>query len=844
MARQNTAYNPAQKLFESYLNFSGGLNTEVSNERLAENEFPVFENIDLRGRGSAKRRYGRSEPVKTYPYNTATAKAQGMFTFYRQEQTNPDFIYAISGRLYVQRNGQQTISPLTVKAEDGSDFTFQPDLPIEAVQYRENMFVATGTRFCEINYDSASNTFSAKVVIPYKPTGQEVIFIGTNALASDPSSWVKNTEGSTVSVTSIVPAQVQSSPGQSVRFSAFSEKPANLDLDYTWAYRKTGVGSYNTVKGPSGENFADIAFPDVGKYDVQVTAKGRSYTLRNGNELWTGVASGLRQGLTTGPLDGIDYNKSAVYIESTGTVGSGDSIYYDFPTPFDMSRGNSIEWWWTSYSQTDQNGINPGDVKLLFYTEGNLSNPVVTINNKFASGRAFGGGWVKENSSYNSGVAGIQRVVRIAVRTGLARGTYVPGTVTGISPNNTAFMLDRISLSNSTANSTFSLSGDNAYEVVGVVDPSKTTEAYKAIQTCRTIRLHWDRLILANDNKYPSQLYISDLNNPRYVPTGGRIDFSLDRAEGISGITRYRDNLVVFTKSTTSFLVGTSPDDYRKILVHDQIGCVAPRSVQVVGNDVFFLSNDGIYRLRPNSYTLDMLNVQRVDSKIQTEIHQYISSRNACSIVADGQYWLNIPEANLIYRVYTETGSWVKDTSIDAPTTPLKFSQFFNLGEVVYNLTHNGRVLIHDESVYTDVDDVYIMRVESKMLDQSASFNYKKLKRLHVLAKLYRDRTTDFYVKVLADAQVSLTPEIGKAVVENGEVIWKISNDPNVIMSSGSKMSLSWTLNESLIGDVQIQDHKTSIRGKCKRARVEFVHKEPYLCELYGFGFEFKLKKV
>lgn len=843
--RQNIGYNPAQKLFESYLNFSGGLNSEVSNERLAENEFPVFENIDLRGRGSAKRRYGRSEPVKTYPYNVATSKAQGMFAYYRQGQSGPDFIYAVSGRLYLQRNGSLTITALPISADGTSDFLFQSTLPVEAVQYRENLFVATGTKLCEVNYDTATNVFSAKVVVPYKPTGQEVIFIGTNALAANPSTWIKNTEGSTTTVTSIVPSQAQSTPNQSVRFSAYVEKPSNLALNYVWSYRKTGAGSYNTIKS-SDDSFSDITFNDVGKYDIKVDVSAKSYVVR-ANALWSGVRAGATQGLTTGVTDGIESNKPAVYVTASSNQNSTtDLIYYDFPTPFDLSRGTSIEWWWTNYAQPTISGFVSGDVVLKFFTQGNLSTPVLSLNNRGGqSGRGSGGGWQKETTTYNPAISGLNNIVRMSIQINATIGSnYVPSSNGTISPDNNAFMVDKITMLNNSNGSSFALEGDNAYEVVGVVDPAKSNETYSAIQTCRTIRLHWDRLILANDNKYPSQMYISDLNNPRYVPTGGRIDFSLDRAEGISGITRYRDNLVVFTKSTTNFLVGTSPEDYRKVLVHDQIGCVAPRSVQVVGNDVFFLSNDGVYRLRPNSYTLDMLNVQRIDSKIQTEMHQYIGESGACAVVADGQYWLNIPSANLIYRLYTETGSWVKDTSLEQPTAPLKFSQFFNLGEIVYNLSSNGRVYMHDESVYTDVGDVFIMRVESKMLDQSASFNFKKLKKLHVLAKLYRDRTTDFYVKVLADAQVSLTPEIGTAVVEDGYAVWKVHTEPNVIMSSGSKMTLSWTLNESLIGDVQIQDHKTAIRGKCKRTRIQFNHKEPYLCELFGFGFEFKMKKV
>jgi hypothetical protein len=38
--RQNITPNTAQKLFEAYTDFSGGLNSEISNEKLHDKELP------------------------------------------------------------------------------------------------------------------------------------------------------------------------------------------------------------------------------------------------------------------------------------------------------------------------------------------------------------------------------------------------------------------------------------------------------------------------------------------------------------------------------------------------------------------------------------------------------------------------------------------------------------------------------------------------------------------------------------------------------------------------------------------------------------------------------------
>ena len=96
MARQQTNFNPATKEFEAYLDFSGGHNSEVSNERLADHEFPLMVNVDNSGRGSAKTRSGRVD--MPHPAALGGTNAQGMFNFYRAGTADPDIIIAASGQ--------------------------------------------------------------------------------------------------------------------------------------------------------------------------------------------------------------------------------------------------------------------------------------------------------------------------------------------------------------------------------------------------------------------------------------------------------------------------------------------------------------------------------------------------------------------------------------------------------------------------------------------------------------------------------------------------------------------------------------------------------------------------
>jgi hypothetical protein len=348
--------------------------------------------------------------------------------------------------------------------------------------------------------------------------------------------------------------------------------------------------------------------------------------------------------------------------------------------------------------------------------------------------------------------------------------------------------------------------------------------------------LHWDRILLSLDDTNPYQMYVSDLNNPRYFPVTNTIKFDTGKQEPITSVIRYQDMLVVFTKTTIQTLTGKSTDDYSRYLIHDGIGCVAGRSAQVVGNDIIFLSDEGIMKLKPNYFKLEMMNVQRIDFPIKSELPK---DSDACSLVYDSQYWICFPQKSIVYRLYYDNAMWVKDVS-----TKLNFNQFAHYGDKVYNLTTAGNIYIHDKTVHSDCGEVFEMPVESKYLDLGSSFNFKKLKKIHVLLGTTGAK---FYVTITADNQVALSPEAGQVVKdENGYTTWQVTSTPNLEAGDQGSIFGQWELGQSTFGaDAKLSGHKISITNtsKSRRIKVKFIHQEDKACEIFGFGLEFRLKK-
>lgn len=840
--RQNPRPNSAIPLMESYTDFSGGLNSEISNDKLKDNECTVLENVDLQGRASAKARYGRTEICSTYPWDTATSVAQGMFFFYQISQTTPDIIVAVSGKLYVKPYGSAVFTQIAV-TDNGSPFTFQTTLSVEGVQYRQTLFVATGTKLVEVNYTGGA--YVANTVAPYKPTVQEVINLGSNSIASDPATWIQDTTAAVVNITGIIPSIAQAAVKTAVTFTAKVAKPEKVDVNYTLSWRKTGAGLYTDILTNSPLNYADITFQDIGGYDIKADTKKVFY----GTTIpWTGAQTGLTQiqGNSYDGQAGHDGHSLILYLSGTSYDTTQDLAWYDFATPMDMTKADTVEWYWTQYSQPGDITPNPaGTIKFKFYTEGNLTTPVITVqNSNSVYGRSSGGTYSHEVQKYNNTVSGADKIVRMAVYGAAPQSSYIPNTDNGIiSPSDSSLRIDTFQIYMDGTETTYVKEN---YQVAGIVDPTVDPESYSAIHTSRMIRLHVDRLLLAKDNKYPGQIYISHLYNPRYFPTGNRIDFSLDKQEPVTAIVRYRDMHVVFTKTAVHTLTGTSPADYKRTLIHDGYGCIADRTAKVVDNEIFFLSSEGIYKLKPNLFfnTLETMNVSRIDLPIKSEIALIANDPNACAVATDYQYWINFPSTGVQYRLYYDKGVWVKDTSKTGGTNPLKFSQFLQYGDTVYNLTTTGRIYEHDKTVFTDNGDEYTMIVESKFLDLSASFNSKSIKRLHVLAKNYQEHTVDLSTTVQADAAYILTPETGMAIIDpvTNLTTWQKTIAPNIHFSQGSQLG-SWKLGTDILGNVQLSSQRASIRGKCKRIKVRFEYSGGKACEIYGFALEFKLKK-
>lgn len=258
MARSQYYTNPADKHLEVFLSFPGGLNTMTAEDNLDDRELPGLVNRELTLRGSSKRRHGM---VQQLAGTTAAGKGQGYFRFYKTDGTF-DEIQAVGGILYV--GGVEKATGL------------QATRPMEAVQFGDKLYIATGSGL--FSWDGA---VMAKVTA-YKPQPLEALYVGTNALADDPTNYLQ--DGTSSSVVSILGTTIDKRYGvvnQPTTITVYVNKPAGATVEYKFE-RKLIVEPYDkwTVDRDWGtDKTYSFSTDKAGEYEIRVSARRQGQTV-------------------------------------------------------------------------------------------------------------------------------------------------------------------------------------------------------------------------------------------------------------------------------------------------------------------------------------------------------------------------------------------------------------------------------------------------------------------------------------------------------------------------------------------------------------------------------------
>lgn len=263
------------------------------------------------------------------------------------------------------------------------------------------------------------------------------------------------------------------------------------------------------------------------------------------------------------------------------------------------------------------------------------------------------------------------------------------------------------------------------------------------------ISLYKDSLFIAGDPSNPSRLYYSGggdkLEDFTIGGGGGFIDISKNDGQAITGMIVFKDSLLVFKERSTYQFTFTSTELPSVSQVNPGVGCVAPRSIVAVENDVFFASEFGIYTVGNEAgFSFDVLRTNELSAKERSR-YQTIDPAYIQNIAA---VYAKVANKNLVIFSYTPSGSTTNSKALVYDRERLAWFPWSNIkancfasykgtdgvNHVMYGDDSSGYVV----DMLTGTDD-FGSAIPAEFTLKSESFKetntYKRLKRIDLVLR-------------------------------------------------------------------------------------------------------------
>lgn len=307
------------------------------------------------------------------------------------------------------------------------------------------------------------------------------------------------------------------------------------------------------------------------------------------------------------------------------------------------------------------------------------------------------------------------------------------------------------------------------YEYFQVYTPPADTRPIKTLDVGKhSIRQVYDRMVLFSDDT----LWYTDIGRYDYIPNLNYITLPIAPTDYIVDIVFFRSSYIIFTKERIYKLTGyLGATDSSITIVSDTLGCIAPHSIQMVNNKLYFLSAAGLARLKTEVFRENLENIDLVDDKISKLIPK---KDTVYSESIDGSYYLytNIRDRDFTNAVLDKANRVNVGGTVYPIPDVIKFDVETNAYTLEYYAPYNAPMHImnvsgslysyrgnslHDkEYALTDFGFNYKLLAETPGYNFNYPSNEKKFKQL--IVKLGKEAyQQDVKLTVLVDGDIKHT---------------------------------------------------------------------------------------
>lgn len=254
-----------------------------------------------------------------------------------------------------------------------------------------------------------------------------------------------------------------------------------------------------------------------------------------------------------------------------------------------------------------------------------------------------------------------------------------------------------------------------------------------------------DRLVFGGLSGEPAKILISGKapNHEKFdVSYGGNyLLIEPDAGDDVTQITTFRDRIIVFKERSIwqvtlgltqigNFFV-TEPSLQ---LITASHGCIAPRSVVAVENDIYFLSRKGVYALGyEQGFAFDLLRSNELSLKVRTFFDSLtvFQKMNAVATYHRGKFIIAFPGLDKAMVFDRERGAWTGPWTRDASV----FETFYDENDeehLLYGNDSNADVEEYSENLTSDRGTAIQTILRTRQEDFKDWSLFKNIKNLFV----------------------------------------------------------------------------------------------------------------
>lgn len=368
-----------------------------------------------------------------------------------------------------------------------------------------------------------------------------------------------------------------------------------------------------------------------------------------------------------------------------------------------------------------------------------------------------------------------------------------------------------------------------------------------------------NQLVLYGGHGY---IFFSEYDDFRYFPNYYYVYIASEAGEeAVTNITYFRQFYAIFTNKRIKRMTGAfGADDFGIYPLSDYIGCPNGRTVRSVGNNLLFLGNDGIYKLKQGYLGEGTENIEKVDEaldgslNLNNVIQAFTLNNNYVVVKNDGITWVvynTLTDAFYEYNLESEVGLVYEGEELDRDmlSQALPFYSIFQstlydangdfLVVPMYSYEYNSDYTSFTKGKtdlmlfrFNDLDfleedkrhvdgNPFISKLETHNMNMGYPTHIKKFKDVYI--KLFNESgaAIPLYVTIKVDDTVVVDPS-SYFIYYNEEndtyyYLKKIEN--NALIDVGKALG-EFTIGKDRLGNKTIQQIRFRVRAKGKAIKI------------------------